>query len=265
MAGSPCTMRRRSRSTRLATSAHEVDVDDRHERRVGPTKAPGSRLRLPTKPSTGDTMRVFARLMRSSSRRACACANCARARSTCATRRLVAGLGVVQRLARDQVAPEEVLRALEVGLGELEIGFTLADGRPRRRRTTRRSGGPAPGVSRSSSCASNWPSADRVAQPHVHRFEPAADLGHHVDRGGADQVADHRDALGDGEALRRRRVSTVIVGRNAPPRPPPAGPPAGRGGLRRAVGRTGFRVRPEAERDDDGHDSENECFTHTSC
>ena len=48
-------------------------------------QAPGSTLRLPTKPLTGDSMLVLPSEMRSSSRRACACENCALARSSWAT------------------------------------------------------------------------------------------------------------------------------------------------------------------------------------
>ncbi len=50
----------------------------------GVTQAPGSSVRLPTNPLTGDVMTVLARLIFSSSSRACACAYCAFARSSCA-------------------------------------------------------------------------------------------------------------------------------------------------------------------------------------
>ena len=51
---------------------------------LGVTQAPGSSMRLPMNPFTGDVTTVLARLIFSSSRRAWACAYCARARSTCA-------------------------------------------------------------------------------------------------------------------------------------------------------------------------------------
>ena len=50
-----------------------------------PTNAPGSTARRATKPLTGETMTVLARLMRSSSSRAVDCVFCARARSSWAT------------------------------------------------------------------------------------------------------------------------------------------------------------------------------------
>ena len=49
------------------------------------TMAPGSTLRLPTKPSTGEVTVVFCRLIFSSWSRASAWANCAFDRSICAS------------------------------------------------------------------------------------------------------------------------------------------------------------------------------------
>ena len=96
-----------------------------------PTLAPGSSVRLPMNPSTGAVMIVFARLIFSSSRRARACAICACASSSCAMRRLVARVGVVERLAGQQVALVEALRALHVVLRELQVGLPLPDRRLR--------------------------------------------------------------------------------------------------------------------------------------
>ena len=202
---------------------------------------------------------MFARLIFSSSSRASACANCALARSSCAARRLVARLGVVERLLGDAAALEEVLRAIEVGLGELEVGLALADRGLRRPRTTPRPASPAR-ESRGPRLGEQLAPADAVAQPDVHRFEPPADLGHDLDRRRADQVADDRDALGDVGRAPSCAVSTVIGGRNPPPgrhrraRPPPGRCPAGRlpppGG--RAASRIGSRVRsrrPTADHD----------------
>ena len=72
---------------------------------------------------------MFARLIRSSSRRDFDCSNCARARSSCATRRLVPRLGVVEGLAGQQLALEQAAVPLEVGLRELEVRFALPDRR----------------------------------------------------------------------------------------------------------------------------------------
>ena len=78
-------MRRMSFSTMLATSRTTPMSTTEMNGVFGVTQAPGSSTRLPTKPLTGDVMMVFDRLIFSSSSRACACANCARARSSCAT------------------------------------------------------------------------------------------------------------------------------------------------------------------------------------
>ena len=43
--------------------------------------------------------------------------------------RLILRFRIVERLLRQQLALEEVPRALDVGLGEIQIGFALADGR----------------------------------------------------------------------------------------------------------------------------------------
>lgn len=51
----------------------------------GVTQAPGSSVRRPMKPATGDVMLVFDRLIFNSSSRACAWAYCACARSRAAT------------------------------------------------------------------------------------------------------------------------------------------------------------------------------------
>ena len=80
----PGVIRRRSFSTMLATSRTMPMSTTEMNDEFGVTHAPGSSDRLPTKPLTGDEIMVFERLIFSSSRRACACAYCAFARSSCA-------------------------------------------------------------------------------------------------------------------------------------------------------------------------------------
>ena len=127
-AGSPTLTSRRSFSTTLATSRTELMSTTDTTGAWFDAQAPGSTLRLPTKPFTGEVMLVLARLMRSSSSRAWVCENWARARSSWADGRRRARLGVVERLARQQLAVEQALRAIEVDVGELEVGLALADG-----------------------------------------------------------------------------------------------------------------------------------------
>ena len=62
-----------------------MSTTERKDAEFGVTHPPGSRVRLPTKPLTGDVMIVFERLMFNSSSLACACAYCAWARSSAAT------------------------------------------------------------------------------------------------------------------------------------------------------------------------------------
>ena len=110
----------------------------------GLTNAPGSRKRLPTKPSTGEAMTVFDRLIFSSSSRDFACSNCALREIELRERRLVARLGVVVGLLRQQLALEQALVALEVGLRQLQVRLALPDRRRATLDTTPRPAGPAP-------------------------------------------------------------------------------------------------------------------------
>ena len=80
------------------------------------TKAPGSSMRLPTKPFTGDVISVLLSVIFSSSRRACACVELGARELELGLRRLLAGFGVVQRLAGEQLALEQAARPIEVGL-----------------------------------------------------------------------------------------------------------------------------------------------------
>ena len=164
----------------------------------GVTHAPGSSRRRPTKPLTGEVMTVFARLIFSSSSRAPACENCALARSSCASGRLIARVGVVEGLPRNQLAFEQVARAIEVGLRQPQVGLALTD---RRGRHFIR------GLRLLDllqelvvfDLGELLTARDAIAQPHEDLLEPAGDLGHGFDRRGADQIAD------DGQLRRRDR------------------------------------------------------------
>ncbi len=81
----PTVTRFTSFSTRFATMRTERMSTIEATGTLGLTVAPGSRKRFPTKPSTGEAMTVFERLIFSSSSRDFACSNCALARSSCAS------------------------------------------------------------------------------------------------------------------------------------------------------------------------------------
>ena len=171
-------------------------------------------MRLPTNPVTGEVMTVFARLIFSSSSRACACANCARARSSCGLRRLIAGVRVVEGLPRNELPLEKVARAIEVGLREPEIRLALPD-RGRRH---------FEGRLRLLHLLQDLAVLDlreRLAARHrspsrtVTVSRRPLDLRHGFDCRRANQVADHRDALRHVGALHRRQVrpSSAAAGR----------------------------------------------------
>ena len=78
------------------------------------TQAPGSTLRLPTKPSTGEMILVLPRLICSSSSRASVCCDLRLGEVDLRLCGHVARLGVVERLLGEELPLEEVLRAVEV-------------------------------------------------------------------------------------------------------------------------------------------------------
>ena len=98
---------------------------------LAPTLAPGSSVRLPMKPSTGAVMMVFCevdlQLVEPRSR----LLQLRLGKLELRLRRLVARVGVVERLAGKQVALEQALRPLHVVLRELQVGLPLANGRLR--------------------------------------------------------------------------------------------------------------------------------------
>ena len=167
-AGMSITMRRRSFSTRLATSRTKwMSTTDRNDE-FGAHERAGVQAPAADEPvDRGEDPRVrqvdpqFLEPRRR-------LASLGPRQVDLRHRRVVPRLGVVERLLRDQVAPEEVPRALEVALGELEVGFALAD---RGLRHLERRLGLAhlladfAVLERGQQLAP----ADRVAQAHVHR------------------------------------------------------------------------------------------------
>ena len=89
-----------------------------------PTNAPGSTARRATKPLTGETITVLARLIRSSSSRAVDCVVLRPRQVELRDGGLIPRFGVVERLLREELTREQVARALGVGLAP-------AAGRPR--------------------------------------------------------------------------------------------------------------------------------------
>ena len=159
-----------------------------------PTLAPGSSVRLPMNPSTGAVMIVFCRLIFSSSSRERGLLQLRHRQLELRLRRLIARVGVVERLAGQQVALEEALRALHVVLRQLQVGLALANGRLRH--VERRLGLldllDDLAVLDLRDCLA---AANRIAELDVDRVEPSLAAWHRVDRRGADQVADDRDRV----------------------------------------------------------------------
>ena len=85
------------------------------------------------KPFTGEVMTVFARLIFSSSSRACACSILRLREIELRLRGLIARVGIVVGLPRDQLPIEQALRAIEVGLRQPQIRLALTDCRRRAR------------------------------------------------------------------------------------------------------------------------------------
>ena len=200
-----------------------------------PTLAPGSSVRLPMNPSTGAVMIVFARLIFSSSRRDLRLFQLRHRELELRLRRLIARVGIVERLAGQQVALEEALRALHVVLRELQVGLALANGRLRH----------VEGRLRLLDLLDDFAifdlrdrlaAANRIAQLDVHRVETALAARHRVDRRGADEVADDRDRVDHVLARDRRELdrhrraraaaeSAAATAKPPPPMPPPPPPP----------------------------------------
>ena len=158
-------------------------------------------------------------------------------------RRLVARLGVVERLLRQQLPREQVARPLGVGLGELEVRFALPDGGARdlERRLLLLDlllelevfdlGDPLS-------------ARHAIAEADGDVLQPAGRARHDRDGGVADEIADDDQLLHDRAAVRGARSRRSSVGGSAAAeaaaaevhrRPPP--PSAGAAAAARGLGR----------------------------
>ena len=152
-------------------------------------------MRLPTKPFTGERISVELSVIFSSSSRACACMNCALASSSWACDAWCRA-SASSSVWRGSSSPlEQAARAIEAGLGELEIGFTLLDGGPRH--LERGLGlvhlfldlaGLDPREQRTL--------GDAIADAHDDVLEPAVHLARDLDRRLALEAADDRHEIG---------------------------------------------------------------------
>ena len=103
-------------------------------------------------------------------------------------------LGVVQRLFRQELAPEELPRAIQVGLCKLQIGFALANGGARnlerRFRLLHLFGHLTIFNTRYA-----LPASDGVAELHIYVFEATGGFRHDGDGLLADEITDNRELL----------------------------------------------------------------------
>ena len=150
-------------------------------------------------------MTVFARLIFSSSRRAFGLRHLRLREIELRLRGLIPRVGIVERLAGQQVALEQAARALEIVLRELQVGLALPD--RRLRHVVGRFG-----LLDLLDDFAVFDLRDRLAEPdgiaqlHVHRVETALAAGHRVDRRRADQVADDRHGVDHVLARHRREL-----------------------------------------------------------
>ena len=188
-------MRRRSFSTTLITSRTVRISTTEMNDVLTPTLAPGSSVRLPMNPSTGDVMTVLARLIFSSSSRALRlCHLRLRRDSSWADGRLIPRVGVVECLPRQQVALVQAARALEVVLRQLQVGLPLTN------RRLRHVVGGFGLIDLLDDLAvfdlrDGLSAPHGIAELHVDRVEAALAPRHGVDGGGADEVADDHDCV----------------------------------------------------------------------
>ena len=130
----------------------------------------------------------------SSSSRDRVCSSCAIDKLELRLRRLIARVGVVERLAGQQIALEEALRSLHVVLRELQVGLALANGR------LRHVEGRLGLLDLLDDLAvfdlrDRLAAANRIAELDVHRIETPLAAGHRIDGRGTNEVADDRDRV----------------------------------------------------------------------
>ncbi len=250
-----------SRSTRLATIRTTRMSTIEATGAFVLANAPGSRKRLPTKPSTGDDdLRVRQRDLQLVEPRL-GLLELRPRQVELRQRRLMPRVDVVERLLRQQLAIEEVLRAIEVGLRQLEIGLALPD---------RRFADLVGGFGLAHLLANlavldardHLAFAHRVAELDVDRLEATVHARHDLHGRGADQVADDEDLLADRRALRGGELDRHR-------RPSRAAPAAARGrapgGARRcrvAGGVAAAVVEQDAGDPDHGNDGDDDGSTH---
>ena len=179
---------------------------------------------------------VFCRLICSSCRRASVSIELRLRQIDLRFRRHVARLGIVERLLGEQLALEEVLRALEVQLGDLEVGLALPDGGLRH---FERGLGWAHLLEDFAifDLGHHLAAPDGVAQLHVDAQQTAAGLRRDLDGLQADQVADDGEVRGEVAALGGAQFHRHAACAGPPP------PPPGRRSRRRQASR---RRRPAA-------------------
>ena len=170
-------------------------------------------------PSTGAVMIGIGRLIFSSSRRDRGLLHLRHRKLELRLRRLIARVGVVERLAGQQIALEEALRPFHVVLRELQVGLALANGRLRH--VERRLGL----LDLLDDLAifdlrDRLAAANRIAELDVNRVETPLSARHRIDGRGADEVADDRDRVDHVLADDRRELDRHR-------RPRAAGNPAG--------------------------------------
>ena len=117
----------------------------------------------------------------------------------------MAGVGVVVRLLRQQLAIEQALVAIEIGLRQLQVRLALTD-----RRLGHLIGGLGlPDLLLNLAVldfGDHLAAPHRIAQVHVDACQAAVDLRHGLHGGGADETADDQHALGERRALRGREL-----------------------------------------------------------
>ena len=198
-----------------------------------PTLAPGSSVRLPMNPSTGAVMTVLARVDLQLVEAGLGLFHLRHRELELRLRRLVARVGVVERLPWQQVALEEALRAFHVVLRELQIGLALANGRLRH--VVRRL------------CLldllddlavldlrNRLTAANGIAQLDVDRVETPLTARHRVDRCRADRLP--TTVMVSIMSLRVTGASSTVIGGRGPRRHPAAKPASAKAAATAATG-----------------------------
>ena len=162
-------------------------------------------MRLPMNPSTGAVMTVFCQVDLELVEPRRGLFQLRHRQLELRLRRLVARVGVVERLAGQQIALVEALRALHVVLRELQVGLALAN---RRLRHVERRLGLLDLFDDLAvfDLRDRLAAANRIAELDVDRVEASLAARHGVDRRGTDQVADDRDRVDHVLADDRRQL-----------------------------------------------------------